>query len=249
MENLLIKKTQKSKSPRWSTWKKRPLCQLKEAVALSINVSPNSLPTLKETDPKKHGIYIARLKTALRQPIGLIEVITNHPSNGTDPESMMVSLASFVSFAKNIVSWEKTLPKEFIEIGNVDRVKISGSDVQGGEIPTKLKSAGPDGFRRAPNKFVTAMIKLLVAIAMSAGRKRIPFDVNKMPGMVEDLREVAIEFDSTFGSYGIETFKEYMLPLCNFTRGRKKRNDTDFYKKVLPLYFKNTQVIKLEPQK
>ena len=87
---------------------------------------------------------------------------------------------------------------------------------------------------KAPTKFVAALIKLLVEVAIRAAKQDMPFSVTEMPGIKADLKALADKFDACL-EYAPKTFDDYIAGLCQFKQGAKP---TSFYKQLFPEYFK-----------
>ncbi len=117
--NETAPKKQRRKTPDWTVWHQRPYCHLADAVALSMNIHPRALISLKNKVPRRHSAYLTRLKTASlsTSPMGPILEIENHPDAGKDTYHRVISLHSFVQFAKNQAKWLNGLPEEFLALG------------------------------------------------------------------------------------------------------------------------------------
>lgn len=220
--------------PNWTIWHQRPKCQLGKAVALSLNINPSALSWLKENDKRKYGIYISRLTTSSLEAYqgGRIEIFQDHPDDKKTSKTRIVSLASFVSFAMKQDTWLEKLPAEFIMLKESAERRVS--DQQGNVVDKNADENPMDGMvkRKAPDKFVAALIKFLVEIAKRAEHDAIQFDVTKMPGVKEDLRAVAIKYDPELDKTK-RTFDDYLAYLCQFKRGARS---CDFYSKLFPEY-------------
>lgn len=209
--------------PLWSHWKKMPAWTLREAVALSLNISPKSVPKLYEKNPRKFKVFNARLKVAGRQLKGCFETVEIYNDNNVSENSTMVSPKSFVSFAMRFENWLKKLPPEFIEIGDVDGVNVSKTDI---EKDAKSKEHAINNSKK-PVKFIAALIKLLVEISYRQARKGHKVDVDKLPGIRSDLQKIANRFDrENLGGLTDSTFNTYIKGLCGFVGGSKS---CDFY--------------------
>lgn len=110
----------KRTTPCWSIWKQRPNCHLADAVAISLNLHPSALASLKKKKSPRYMNYLARLKTASLStgPNGPINEVPNHPESGEDPYYRIVALASFVDFATKQETWREKLPQEFLLLGS-----------------------------------------------------------------------------------------------------------------------------------
>lgn len=88
--------------------------------------------------------------------------------------------------------------------------------------------------RKAPDKFVAALIRLLTEVAKRAARGRQEFEVFAMPGRKKDFLAVAEKFDDAL-EVSYATFDTYLSGLCQFRQGAP---ETDFYAKLFPEYFR-----------
>jgi hypothetical protein len=86
------------------------------------------------------------------------------------------------------------------------------------------------GIRKAPDRFVAALIRLLLEIAKRNGG----LDVTRMPGTKKELHEVAKKIESDL-ECEYETFATYIKGLIAFKRGRSFGTP---YKDLFPEYFK-----------
>ena len=116
--------------------------------------------------------------------------------------------------------------------------ELAGIESPGPADETELRtSIAPDNEpiakRGAPNKFVAALMRLLVEISKRAAKNGKPFDVNEMPGTKADFRELAIRFDSRFNK-APSTFGDYLAGLLRFKRGAR---ETTFYRELFPELF------------
>lgn len=234
-ENL---KTPQRMKPYWPTWQQRHKCQLGKAVALSLNINPNALSWLKENNKRKYGIYLGRLNTSSLEAYkgGRIEIILDHPDDKKSSKTRIVSLASFVSFAMDQQSWREKLPPEFIKLKELLDIKLTD---QQGSCDAKIAEKNQmDGRvkRKAPDKFIAALIRLLVEIAKRAEHENLKFDVTKMPGVKEDLRAVAQKYDAELEK-AERTFDDYLAYLCQFKGGAQS---CDFYSNLFPEYKSST---------
>jgi len=93
----------------------------------------------------------------------------------------------------------------------------------------RLDAEGEPVKRKAPDKFVVALIKLLVEIA----KRDKDFDVTQMPGTKSDFYALAIKFDSAL-DHPIGTFETYIKGLICFKPGSRS---SDCYKKLFSEYF------------
>ena len=90
--------------------------------------------------------------------------------------------------------------------------------------------AGTDFRSRAPQKFVTAFIRLCTELS-----KRDPkFNTDEMPGIKADLHELAIKFDADLDCQ-LSTFETYLKGLCKFKRGSRT---SEYYRSLFSDYFK-----------
>lgn len=209
----------------WKKWGRVDAWSLEEAVALSLNIVPGSLSKLDVKSPKKikkQKTYDARLLVASRQAEGVIKPAVKLSDNGAYQGCLMVDPSSFVSFALSIEGWKKTLPKQFIEIGEFK--EINDFDVD--------SNKGREKEIKAPVYFVAALIQLLVDCACRAQKIDVSFDVNNMPGVKTDFFTVAKRHNqSTFAGREFTTFDTYIKGLCKFRSGSKS---SDFYKDLFP---------------
>lgn len=220
--------------PNWAIWQQRPKCQLGKAVALSLNINPNALSWFKENDKRKYSIYISRLNTSSLEAYqgGRIEIFQDHPDNKNTSKTRIVSLASFVSFAMKHDTWLEKLPAEFIKLK--ESFENSLLD-QHGNVDDNISDESHTNSRvkrKAPDKFVTAIIRLLVEIAKRAQRNGVQFEVTEMPGVKEDLRAIAAKYDVELDK-GKRTFDDYLSYLCQFKGGAQS---CDFYSNLFQEY-------------
>jgi len=106
--------------------------------------------------------------------------------------------------------------------------KYSAASPQMGN-PNDSKAKG-----KAPTKFVAALIKLLVEVAIRAAKQDKSFSVTEMPGIKADLKALADKFDACL-DHTPQTFDDYIAGLCQFKNGAKP---TSFYEELFPEYFK-----------
>lgn len=219
------------RTPFWPAWQKRPICSLGNAVALSLNINPGALMRTKKKYPVKYKTYLARLKTSGLQAYqgGQIEVIKDHPNSGEEVKSRIISLASFVCFSMTQERWLAKLPPEFIQLKDIYNTLVPDLQNTGGV--DSAKTLGLKVKRKAPDKFVSSLIKLLVEIAKRASIKNVEFDVQAMPGIKEDLRAIAVVYDVFFLNYTARTFDDYLDHLCYFKKGSRSN---DFYSILFP---------------
>ncbi len=84
--------------------------------------------------------------------------------------------------------------------------------------------------RKAPDKFVAALVRLLVEIA-----KRDPkIDIDAMPGTKADFLALAQKQDAELDR-PLATFDTYIESLCKFRPGSRTG---DYYQKLFPNFFK-----------
>lgn len=223
----------KIKTPSWATWKQRGNCSLGDAVALSLNFSPSALLSVKKNNKRKYSAYLTRLKTAGLEAYdgGRIKVLLDHPENGVETKSRIVSLASFVSFALSQDSWNSKLPEGFIQLNDSQISSQSDSQVQDFvNSPHRVK-------RKSPDKFVAALMRLFVEIAKRSERANLTFNISEMPGVKEDLKSVAQKYDKDLEVGTSRTFSDYISGLCQFKQGA---SSNDFYMNLFPEYFKSS---------
>lgn len=212
--------------PKWTEWNKRSAWRLSDAVALSLNVSPNFLEKLQKSHPNKYKSYEVRLKTVECQKPGSFEFYENHQGNGTGLMSKMVSPQSFVSFVIRKMDWEN-LSTEFIEIGQINDSPSDNRD-------TKIS-------RKASDKFIAALIRLLVEIGCRVGKTGDQFSVDAMPGIRADFFKLARRFDENLNLKSADTFETYIKGLCKFKGGSVS---SSFYNELFPDY--PPKIVKLE---
>lgn len=225
------------KTPFWATWRQRPNCSLQNAVALSLNIHPGALALVKKTRLDIYKRYLTRLKTASLATYegGLIKMLPGHPDINENPNSRIISLASFVTFAMNQETWRDKLPTEFVNLKDAQNINLSDSDDRGNDmIDTENNTPYPIK-RKAPDKFVADLIKLLIEVALLAKNSGEEFDVTAMPCTKEDFRAVAVKRYEIFDSLSSRTFDDYLSGLCQFKPGARRG---DFYKKLFPEYIK-----------
>ena len=225
------------RTPFWPAWEKRTVCSLGNAVALSLNINPGALMLTKKKFPVRYKRYLARLKTAGLQAYqgGQIEVIMDHPNSGVEVNSRIVYLASFVNFSMDQERWLPKLPLEFIQLKDILNYQKPESFAHYGVDSTNTLAMKVK--RKAPDKFVSALIKLLVEIAKRASINEVDFDVNEMPGTKDNLRAIAIKFDAEF-CLEPRTFDDYLGYLCKFKKGSRSN---DFYENLFPEYKNNVR--------
>lgn len=104
------------------------------------------------------------------------------------------------------------------------------------EVPTASVELTPGkSARKAPDKFVRALNRLLVEIAQRAERKKRLFSTAKMPGTRQDLLALASKFDVELDK-PITTFETYIKGFCSFKAGTGYKQET-FYRDLFPEYF------------
>lgn len=203
--------------PNWRMWKKKSAWRLSDAVALSLNISPSFIEKMKESHPKKYKIFLARLKVVEGQRPGTFEFFEKHLGNGPTHNSSMVSPQSFISFAMSENGWRK-LPPGFLEIGKVDDSTTAGIDI--------------NIARKGNEKFIPALIKILVEIGNREGKNGNSFSVDSMPGIRTDFYNFACRYDrENLGCFTLSTFNTYIKGMCGFKAGARKSN---YYYELFP---------------
>ncbi len=84
--------------------------------------------------------------------------------------------------------------------------------------------------RKAPDKFVAALVRLLVEIA----KKDSKINIDEMPGTKADFRELAIKVSQNL-DHTLSTFDTYIEGFCKFKSGARPN---DYYRKLFPEYSK-----------
>lgn len=222
--------TEKRMTPQWSTWKKRPECSLRDAVAISMNINPSALPTIMETTPAIKTKFLSRLKTACLQarPNGEIKVVKDQHSEFTKrPDTQIITLSSFIAFAKKN-DWSN-LPKKFLALGSQTSDSLADDAPQDDQSYVKPK-------RKAPDIFVAEMIRLFIEIAKRTTKSDLSFDPSEMPGTKEEFRQLAEKYSAKL-EMKPRTFDDYLFSLCKFKQGRPAVGATNFYANLFPEYF------------
>ena len=209
-------KSPRPKGPNWPLHLKKRKAYLLDAVALSMNLSPKSVPRfLASTRKTQINAFDIRLEDARLEmtPNGAITVIEK--GSEVDGSDWIIDLKSFVAFAVER-GWG---------VNNENFKKLGG---QGDANSAAL--AGDKKVHKAPITFVAALIRILVEIAKRAAKAEEDFDVKAMPGTKKELYELAMKFDY-FPTGAFKTFDSYIKGLCQFKQGARK---TDFYRNLFP---------------
>jgi hypothetical protein len=228
--------TELTKRPRpkklnWAPYLKDSAAYLHEAVALSLNVSPIQMakPKSDTNDPISRK-YIMRMRAA-RLEMGPGAAITVFEEGKRDDGSdWIIDLKSFVIFALSRDWGAKS--EEFKQLG-AEKPSSNTSELKT-ECSTSIAPKDETKFVKAPVRFVSALILLLVEIAKRATKNGEPFNVEELPGQREDLKELSDQF-GLFPSCTQSTFNTYTKGLCKFLPGQPKSN---FYRNLFPEKFK-----------
>lgn len=105
---------------------------------------------------------------------------------------------------------------------NFEKIRLSQSELESRNTAS--------GKRKAPDKFVAALVKLLIVIA----KRDRDFNIDKMPGTKPDFHAVAIKYDQRL-DLAFDTFDTYIRSFCKFKQGSRP---SDYYRKLFPEYFK-----------
>jgi len=105
---------------------------------------------------------------------------------------------------------------------NFEKIRLGQSELE----PRNTAS----GKRKAPDKFVAALFKLLIVIA----KRDRDFNIDKMPVTKPDFHAVAIKYDQRL-DLAFDTFDTYIRSFCKFKQGSRP---SDYYRKLFPEYFK-----------
>lgn len=103
-------------------------------------------------------------------------------------------------------------------------------------LPSTTNAADnePIAKRKAPDRFIAALIRLLVEISKRAAQKGKPFNVTEMPGRKADFRALAIKFDDELDQKTPRTFNDYLSGLVQFKQGAQ---ETTYYQELFPEFF------------
>lgn len=104
------------KTPNWSLWKNRGEASLENAVALSMNIHPRYLVSLKKVKSRRYNIYRTRLKSACLALGRNGHILQHHPADGKELEKRIVSLSQFAALA--IARGWGAKCKEFRDLAN-----------------------------------------------------------------------------------------------------------------------------------
>ena len=213
----------KVKRPTWSFYLQNRNASLHDAVALSMNISPRQIDSVIRDDAKKKKLFAARMRAAALEmnDSGFIKVVEKGYQD--DKSDWIITLRSFVEFSLPRNWGVKN--KNFQTLGEANNIAASTRD---NDNPEKSK-------RKAPDKFVAALLRLFVEIAKRASKQDISFEVNALPGTKEDLRQLAIKYDSELDKE-LRTFDDYLSGLCRFPQGRPTGKN-DFYSNLFPELF------------
>jgi hypothetical protein len=221
----------------WNTWEERPFCSIGDAVSLALGLIPGKTSkALKDTSPIGKSFRRLFKSVCLAVRAGII-------SSGPEPvprtgdlrkfATHLVNLRSVIEFLEASEHWRNVVPKEMIALkGKVSHCKGGHEDsAEGGTSSNESEVAR----RKAPDKFVAALIELLAEIGRRAGRAGLPFSVTEMPGQKRDLYELARRVESTEKDAPLDrefsTFTTYVKGLCCFKQGAKA---TDMYSDLFP---------------
>jgi len=119
MDVVAAKKPSIRKTPCWAVWKKRGKASIADAVALSMNIHPAYLKTLRKRNLRKYATYSSRLKSACLALDDTLHRIPDHKVSGDEPKLFIVDLKAFVSFAL-VRGWGEKY-EEFKDLGNLEQ--------------------------------------------------------------------------------------------------------------------------------
>jgi hypothetical protein len=207
----------KRKRPNWSVWHLNKCGSLKDLVALSMNISPRQIDNLVVTDLTVKKTYENRLKAAyleVASPNSTILVVER--GTQSDRSDWLANVKSFVAFAVGR-NWN-SLKDEFCDLG------INDSSAE------TISHTSQPSDRRAPNEFVSALIRLFVEISKRATKEGVEFTTNELPGIRKDLQELANQVDQDL-KLAESSFNTYIKGLCKFKQGARS---SDFYFKLFP---------------
>jgi hypothetical protein len=222
---------------KWNIWEDRPYCAIADAVALALGLLPGKTSkALKDVSPIGKSFRRLYKSVCLAVRVGII-------SSGPEPvpqtrdlrklATHLVSLRSVIEFLEGSEHWRNVVPKEMVAL------KGKFPDCKGRHVDGTAgcaQSSGSDVARRkAPDKFVAALIELLAEIGRRAGSAGLSFSVTEMPGQKRDLYELARRFESTEKDAPLDrefsTFTTYVKGLCCFKQGAQA---TDMYSNLFP---------------
>jgi len=117
------------KKPNWDLWMKRERCTIAKAVALSMNVSPRCINSLKSEHPKRYKVYLSRLESS-RLAVGhTLRINADHLAGGAALDSKIVDFGVFVPFALS-KGWGKEC-EGFKSLGKIEARAISSQENPG----------------------------------------------------------------------------------------------------------------------
>ena len=122
-------------------------------------------------------------------------------------------------------------PDPYGRLGWATDVLPNFKEIQQTLVESPVVRSVRDKKRKAPDAFVSALIRLLVEIA----KKDPTLNVDKMPGIKTDFLELASKFDEKL-DFPISTFDTYIESLCKFNRGART---TTYYQKLFHEFFKD----------
>lgn len=217
----------------WEYWKGRVRWSLEEGCKLVCRVDPNTntqTEFIRNLDADTRGrpawvklLYKAR--TAIQA--GTLQTAAR-PVLFTDaPAIIKVLSAVFLAWAQG---QGVTIPIELDDIAGP-----AGGTIPGEAQPstTVVPDNKPTAKRKAPDKFVDALIRLIAEISKRAAQKGIPFDKDNMPGTKKDFMALAIKFDDEFEKTP-RAFDDYLAGLLRFKQGVQ---ETPFYQELFPEFF------------
>lgn len=207
----------KRKRPNWSVWQINKCGSLKDLIALSMNISPRQIDSLVAADSKIKKTYENRLKAAyLEVASSNSAILVVEKGTQSDRSDWLADVKSFVAFAVGR-NWN-SLKEEFCGLG-----------VNDSSAETISHTSQPSD-RRAPNEFVSALIRLFVEISKRATKEGVEFTTNELPGIRKDLQELANQVDQDL-KLAESSFNTYIKGLCKFKQGARS---SDFYFKLFP---------------
>lgn len=220
-----------------TVWEDRPFCPIRDVVEIALGLPPGGASKAFK-DPTAIGKSFRRLyKTVcLAARAGIIASGPKPAPQTGDLRKLathLVSLRSVIEFLEGSEHWRNVVPEEMIALKD----KLSGCKEgrEHGEVDGAPQKQGDIARRKAPDKFIAALIGLVAEIGRRAGSAGLPFSVTEMPGQKKDLFELARRFESTDKDAPLDrefsTFTTYIKGLCCFKQGARS---TDMYANLFP---------------
>lgn len=211
-------------APDWSYWGNLPEVQIWQAVALSLNVDPESLNTPPGgfhpdfCNNRPEG-FIRRLNIACGSlpPPSMYERYT--------PQfQRIVGLEDFGIWAENLPHpWD--LPPQFPPIPTSATIEDGSIEPPDDETISKHS--------KASREFCASLDKLISEVDSRAKKGNINFQRGSMPGRKIDFQELADRWDAEL-KHTKRTFSDYIKGICTFRRGAR---ETSFYRDLFPELF------------